>query len=136
MRCRVQQRHQRMDHGHRRSMGQPLPTAQAFKNVLDGFHKHRAITNQLMTALGGGVVDGNPESRTPRALAPPPGAAVISEPLAILASTTSTPNDSPLIIRLRLGKLPAWGAASSGNSETTALPWAIIAAASLRWRCG
>ena len=38
--------------------------------------------------------------------------AVISEPLARLASTTSTPSDRPLMIRLRRGKFAACGLAS------------------------
>ena len=61
---------------------------------------------------------------------------VISEPLARLASTTSTPSDRPLMMRLRRGKLPATGPASSGNSETTAPPCSTMACAKPRWRCG
>ncbi|MNE66012.1 hypothetical protein D3C80_1615400 [compost metagenome] len=55
--------------------------------------------------------------------------AVINEPLATLASTTSTPSDKPLMMRLRRGKLLGLASAANGNSETTALPWATIAAA-------
>ena len=45
---------------------------------------------------------------------------MISEPLASAASTTSTPRASPLIRRLRRGKLAASGGVPSGNSDTSA----------------
>ncbi|MCY1457875.1 hypothetical protein D9M71_752030 [compost metagenome] len=56
--------------------------------------------------------------------------AVINEPLAMLASTTSTPRDRPLMMRLRRGKFAGRGPASNGYSETSALPLSIIAFAS------
>ena len=50
------------------------------------------------------------------------------EPLISPASTTKVPKDSPLIIRLRLGKLIFSGLVKSGNSERTAPFFCIISA--------
>ncbi len=61
---------------------------------------------------------------------------MISEPLEGLASTTSTPNDKPLMILLRRGKLLACGGQSSGSSETSAPPCSMICAASRTCRRG
>ena len=47
----------------------------------------------------------NRESRTPRGRVRQPAVAVINEPLCTAASTTNVPSDSPLIMRLRRGKL-------------------------------
>ena len=57
--------------------------------------------------------------------------AVISEPLAGLASTTSTPSESPLMMRLRRGKFAGSGGLSSGSSETSAPPPSTMRRASL-----
>ncbi len=57
--------------------------------------------------------------------------AVIREPLCSEASTTKQPLLSPLIIRFRLGKLPASGGVPSGNSDTIAPNFAKRCASSL-----
>ncbi len=62
--------------------------------------------------------------------------AVISEPLAGLASTTSTPSESPLMMRLRRGKFTGSGGLSSGSSETSAPPPSTMRRASASWRRG
>ena len=49
-----------------------------------------------------------------------PSRAVIIAPLCSGASTTSTPSDSPLIMRLRRGKWRASGLLPTGNSLITA----------------
>ena len=51
--------------------------------------------------------------------------AVISDPLLLAASTTSTPAQSPEISRLRMGKFPLEGGVLTGYSEITAPAWAI-----------
>ncbi len=56
--------------------------------------------------------------------------AVSSAPLLAGASTTTTPSDSPLTIRLRSGKLCASGRAP-GAKVLTSAPERVISAASL-----
>ncbi len=55
--------------------------------------------------------------------------AVISEPEASAASTTSVPCDRPEMMRLRLGKLAASGGVPSGYSLTSR-PWRAMRCAS------
>ena len=54
--------------------------------------------------------------------------AVMSAPLRSSASTTSTPRDIPLTIRLRRGKFSCIGGVPSGYSLTTA-PRGVVASA-------
>src|ERR1700675_3804632 len=55
---------------------------------------------------------------------------VMRVPLYSAASTTSTPADIPLIIRLRMGKFCGAGKVPTGNSEISAPPRATICSAS------
>ena len=58
--------------------------------------------------------------------------AVINEPDANAASTTSVPCDSPAMMRLRLGKLAARGGVPRGYSLIR-MPWAAMRRASPRF---
>src|SRR6267143_906671 len=55
---------------------------------------------------------------------------VMRVPLYSAASTTSTPTDMPLMIRLRMGKFCGAGKVPTGNSEISAPPKATICSAS------
>ena len=46
--------------------------------------------------------------------------AVTSEPLRAAASTTRTPSERPLMMRLRHGKFHGMGRVPKGNSDTSA----------------
>ena len=61
--------------------------------------------------------------------------AVTREPLRSAASTTRTPSESPLMIRLRHGKFQGIGAVSKGNSDTSA-PCPAMRSARERWPAG
>jgi len=61
--------------------------------------------------------------------------AVIRLPDRKAASTTTTPSDSPAMIRLRRGKWRAWGAVPRGASATTVPPATISTASSQTGRC-
>ena len=50
---------------------------------------------------------------------------MISAPDRFDASTTNTPSDSPLMMRLRCGNIPLSGTACGGDSLTIAPCWAI-----------
>ncbi len=63
-------------------------------------------------------------------------AAVVSAPLRAPASTTTVASASPLISRLRRGKVPRVGWVSGGNSLTTTPPVRSIARASPRCAAG
>jgi hypothetical protein len=60
--------------------------------------------------------------------------AVIREPEALAASTTTVPAASPAMMRFRCGKCAATGGVPGGNSDTTA-PLPAIRRAS-DWFCG
>src|ERR1017187_3981513 len=55
--------------------------------------------------------------------------AVINAPLFKFASTTTTPNDQPLMMRFRIGKFWRSGCTPKGNSVTTAPPFSTISSA-------
>jgi len=57
-------------------------------------------------------------------------------PLYSPASTTSTPRDSPLMTRLRIGKFWGVGAAPMGNSLISVPPWARICSESFWFSLG
>ncbi len=74
-----------------------------FLNIRHLLNQHRAFPDQLIAALaaGAGRVAGNPITSRFCSSAVP---TVMSEPLLTPASTTMTPDDSPLMMRLRMGK--------------------------------
>ena len=57
---RMEQHKQWMDGRSRRRLGgkrQPLPAAQGFEDMLDGFHQHRAVADQLVATAGAGMMN-------------------------------------------------------------------------------
>ena len=60
----------------------------------------------------------------------------MSEPLFTPASTTSVPQESPAMMRLRIGNVWRVGTVVMGNSEITAPPVRMIARARSRFSTG